>query len=139
MNLDRRISGRHRIFPVLRSRQNVNSLPPLSITLSPRPASTRSPPSAPVRKIKSLVMTGDEWPKGSVVFQTTFLLGPNSVGTLVTSATPEPFTPRNIGQSLAVAETISKSTSVGNNWKRIRVSYLPHQRAETHLTMKQDP
>jgi hypothetical protein len=49
------------------------------------------------------VSTGEEWPGGSAVFQTTFLLGPNSSGRPVVAETPVPFGPRNCDQSSATA------------------------------------
>src|SRR5436853_1984573 len=45
------------------------------------------------------VSTGDEWPGGSAVFQTTFLSLPNSVGRLVEVESPEPLGPRKRDQS----------------------------------------
>ena len=51
------------------------------------------------------VMTGDDAPSGSVVYQTTFNLGPNSVGNPAVSAMPDAFGPRNAGQSAGVADS----------------------------------
>jgi len=90
---------RHRILPLDRSRHKVSSffLP------------------APVRKMCCAVMTGDDAPSGSVVCQTTFNLGPNSVGNPAVSAMPDAFGPRNAGQSAAAADiddiTIHPTTS----------------------------
>jgi hypothetical protein len=53
--------------------------------------------------MRSFVSTGEECPGGSAVFQTTFLAGPNSSGIPVEAETPDPFGPRNIGQSSARA------------------------------------
>src|SRR6185503_4830103 len=72
-----------RIFPVCRSREITNSF---SL-------------SCAVTKIRSCVNTGDEWPGGSGVFQTTFLFGPNSEGKPLVSETPVPFGPRNCDHS----------------------------------------
>jgi hypothetical protein len=52
-----------------------------------------------VTKIRSRVNTGDEWPGGSAVFQTTFFAGPNSTGNPVVAETPLPLGPRNCDQS----------------------------------------
>ena len=64
----------HNTFPVLRSRQIVKSLPPLSITFDP--TSPRVPPSTAVRKMRFPAITGDEWPGGSSAFHATFFDGP---------------------------------------------------------------
>src|SRR5690348_11843761 len=91
---------------------SVYSLPPWSTTFS-RPASARAPPSAPVRKIRSPPITGDECPNGTGVFQTTFLPGPNCTGRRVASPTPLPLGPRNCDQSaakLVVAAIVIAST-----------------------------
>ena len=53
--------------------------------------------------MRSRVKTGDECPRGSSVFQTTFFLGPNSNGSPVEVETPLPFGPRNCVQSSASA------------------------------------
>src|SRR5258706_9432295 len=76
----------HSVFPFSRSRQIVRSW-------------SRS---AAVTKIRDSVNTGDECPGGSAVRHTTFWLGPIRDGTRVESETPEPFGPRNCGQSAAV-------------------------------------
>src|SRR3954469_133285 len=44
---------------------------------------------------------GEEYPGGSSVFQITFRAGPNSSGSAVTAATPEPLGPRNLAHSTA--------------------------------------
>src|SRR3954468_386082 len=44
---------------------------------------------------------GEEYPGASSVFQITLRAGPNSTGSPVTSATPEPFGPRNLVHSPA--------------------------------------
>src|SRR5438477_5710244 len=44
---------------------------------------------------------GEEYPGGSSVFQITFRAGPNSSGSPVASATPEPLGPRNLAHSIA--------------------------------------
>jgi hypothetical protein len=65
-------------------------------------------------KIRSRVSTGDEWPGGSAVFQTTFVLGPNSTGKPVDAETPLPFGPRNCDQSSAAAlvnESVATSSA----------------------------
>src|ERR1041385_4265023 len=72
-----------RIFPVCRSRQMTNSF---SFVCA-------------VTKMRLLVNTGDECPAGNSVFQTTFLVGPNSVGKPFVSETPVPFGPRNCDHS----------------------------------------
>jgi hypothetical protein len=56
-----------------------------------------------VTNTRSLVSTGEEWPGGSGVFQTTFFSGPNTSGSPVDAVTPLPFGPRNCGQSSATA------------------------------------
>ena len=70
---------------------------------------------APVRKMCCAVMTGDDAPSGSVVCQTRFNLGPNSVGNPAVSAMPDAFGPRNAGQSAAAADiddiTVHPTTS----------------------------
>ena len=53
--------------------------------------------------MRSFVSTGDEWPGGRAVFQTTFFSGPKSVTSPVAAETPLPFGPRNCGQSSAPA------------------------------------
>ena len=50
-------------------------------------------------------------PGGSLVFQTTFLLGPNLSGRPVVSETPSPLGPRNRGQSLAAAMLMTVSVN----------------------------
>ena len=52
-------------------------------------------------KMRLRVSTGDECPGGSVVFHTTFLSGPNSVGNPEVVETPVPLGPRNCAQSSA--------------------------------------
>ena len=61
--------------------------------------------------MRSSVNTGEECPGGRAVFQTTFFAGPNSSGRLLVSAIPEPFGPRNWGQSSAAAIVASKVAS----------------------------
>src|SRR6266852_2018035 len=56
--------------------------------------------------MRSAESTGDEWPGGSAVRQTTFLDGPNSDGRPVVSDTPKALGPRNCGQSAAVRNQI---------------------------------
>src|SRR4028118_1566110 len=56
-----------------------------------------------VTKTRSRVSTGEEWPGGSGVFQTTFFAGPNTSGSPIETETPLPFGPRNCGQSSANA------------------------------------
>src|SRR5260370_34269558 len=55
-----------------------------------------------VTKMRSPTRTGEECPGGRTVFQTTFLLGPNSTGRFRLSDTPAEFGPRNCGQSSAL-------------------------------------
>ena len=55
------------------------------------------PDSNAVRYILSLQMHGDEAPGGGEIFQSWFVPGPNSIGGLADSETPEPFGPRNCG------------------------------------------
>src|SRR5262245_32389966 len=88
---ERATSRRHRNFPVFRSRARVTSLSP----------------SLAVRKTRSAVTTGDDLPNGTAVFQARFLLAPNCVGRVWPSATPVPFGPRNISQSLVAAEDVA--------------------------------
>src|SRR5580704_7582379 len=78
-------SRRHRILPVDRSSENVNSLSP----------------SNAVRKIRSPTRIGEECPGGSATRHRIFLSTPNSTGSPVASFTPDPFGPRNRSQSLA--------------------------------------
>src|SRR5436853_6786305 len=52
--------------------------------------------------MRSPKITGEEWPEGSLTFQTTFFSGPNSTGSFVASETPLAFGPRNWGQSAAL-------------------------------------
>src|SRR4030095_14401191 len=70
-------SLRHSTLPDARSRQIVNSFWP----------------SNAVTKIRSPARTGDEWPEGSGVFQTTFFAGPNSTGRFAAVPTPEELGP----------------------------------------------
>ena len=72
------ISRRHSSFPVLASLQMVSS---------------RSP-SLAVRNSRPPTMMGDDWPKGTDVFQTTFFDGENSTGYPVPESTPDPLGPR---------------------------------------------
>src|SRR5262245_29810055 len=65
--------------------------------------------------MRSRVSTGDEWPGGSSVFQTTFLLGPNSVGNPVVAETPVPFGPRNCDQSSAGAQFFANVVGKANS------------------------
>src|SRR6266567_2476998 len=64
---------------------------------------SRLPASYPVRNTRSFVSTGEEFPKGSAVFQRTFAAGPNSTGRLAESATPDAFGPRKPDHSAAIA------------------------------------
>src|SRR5437899_11200989 len=64
-------------------------------------------PSLAVRNTRPPTTMGDEWPKGTAAFQTTFLAGPKSTGRPAEESTPEPFGPRNRGQS-AAGRTVSK-------------------------------
>ena len=77
-------SRRHWILPVARSRLIVRSF---SF-------------STAVTKIESLPREGEEWPGGRAVFQTTFVVGSNSIGRSgLPSAIPDALGPRNWGQS----------------------------------------
>src|SRR5258708_4035076 len=59
------------------------------------------------------VSTGDEWPGGSGVFQTTFFSAPNSLGRLVEVESPEPFGPRKRDQSSSATTLVV--TLIGAN------------------------
>ena len=56
-----------------------------------------------VKKMCFSVSTGEDFPVGSSVFQTTFFAGPNSSGRASAEPTPELFGPRNPGQFAAVS------------------------------------
>ena len=62
-------------------------------------------------KMRFRVSTGDECPGGSVVFQTTFLSGPNSVGNPEVVDTPVPLGPRNCDQSSEAEIGVAKEAS----------------------------
>jgi hypothetical protein len=62
---------------------------------------SRLSPSLPVRKMCWLLSTGEDFPAGSDVFQTTLFLGPNSIGRALVEATPEALGPRKPGQLAA--------------------------------------
>src|SRR5262245_34129410 len=80
-------STRHRIVPVVLSRQSVSKCS-LSRTA--------------VRKILSLTITGEECPGGSAASQSTVFSGPISAGNGASGcATPPARGPRNCGQSAA--------------------------------------
>src|SRR5262249_15669661 len=51
--------------------------------------------------MRSPTTTGEEWPGGSAVFQTTLVVGPSSAGRRALSARPQQLRPRNSGQSAA--------------------------------------
>jgi hypothetical protein len=56
----------------------------------------KSSPSEAVRKMRSPVTIGDEFPTGSGIFHRTFFWGPNSVSSCPQEAhIPEAFGPRN--------------------------------------------
>src|SRR5579863_5301875 len=82
--------------PVARSRQMVKSLPP----------------STAVTKMRSPVSTGEECPGGRLVFQTTFLLGPNSTGRFFSLETPELLGPRNWVHSSAQNKGVTQKRAV---------------------------
>src|SRR5882724_3571974 len=63
--------------------------------------------------MRSAESTGDEWPGGSAVRQTTFFAGPNSVGRPVVSDTPKALGPRNWGQSAARQAVAAASRMTG--------------------------
>ena len=95
-------SRSQRMRPVCRSRQMV----------------IRRPPRAAVRKMRSRVSDGEEWPKGSPVFQMTFFVGPNSVGRRRLSETPDPLGPRKRDQpsgSGASVDTAAPRNSIATN------------------------
>jgi hypothetical protein len=65
-----------------------------------------------VTNTRSRVSTGEEWPGGNGVFQTTFFSGPNTSGNPVETETPLPFGPRNCGQSSADAPVAAHIASI---------------------------
>src|SRR6185436_16677252 len=79
---------RQRILPSRRSRQSVSSFAL----------------SKAVRNILSPQMTGEEFPEGRAVFQTTFEAGPKCAGGGVPSPIPSPPGPRNCGHCAANTE-----------------------------------
>ena len=74
--------------------------------------------------MRSLVSTGDEWPGGSAVFQTTFLLGPNSSGSPVDAETPLPFGPRNCDQSSATTVVKRVVDAINAATTRAKAAFL---------------
>src|SRR5262245_3359680 len=76
-------SRRHASVPSARLYATVQSLPPSNAVMT-----TLSPAT-----------TGEESPLGAGTFHLTFLSGPNSTGGFWSSATPDPFGPRNCGHT----------------------------------------
>ena len=72
-----------------------------------------------------LVSTGDECPGGSAVFHFTFLVGPNSTGTLVASETPRPFGPRKRVQFSAAVSVVAVSATAIIRANRRLLSMAP--------------
>src|SRR5215510_5563633 len=70
--------------------------------------------------------TGDEWPGGSEVFQTTFFSGPNSTGRFVAPETPVPLGPRKRGHSpsFAIARPTQNSAKMSAAMQRIGIIVL---------------
>src|SRR6185295_4021601 len=55
--------------------------------------------TCPAKNTRSPTTIGEELPAGASLFQTRFFDGPNSTGKSLASETPDPFGPRNRGQS----------------------------------------
>src|SRR5688572_12588282 len=64
---------------------------------------------------------GDETPPGAGTFHLTFCSGPNSVGGFWPSATPDPFGPRNRGQTSDFSVAHSALTNVLSTTKQSKV------------------
>src|SRR5262249_9214654 len=80
------------------------------------------------RKILSPAMAGEEWPGGRVVFQTTLRSGPNSVGRMGSSETPDASGPRNCGQSDAMSSVAIRTERIKARLCDRMCSLLPHRR-----------
>src|SRR5262245_58243773 len=97
------------------------------------------PPSNPVRTSLSPATIGDESPLGTGTFHLTFLSGPSSTGDLCRSATPDPFGPRNCGQTSGGSAQRATGASSATNTSAIRILIFnasvvePRERlADTH-------
>src|SRR5262245_58887534 len=61
--------------------------------------------------MRSRVSTGEEWPRGSVVFHTRLRWGPSSMGRFLVVEMPVPFGPRNCDQSSSAVAVCPRHTS----------------------------
>ncbi len=66
--------------------------------------------------------TGEEWPGPTATFQERFFAGPNSTGILEFCEMPDPFGPRNCGQSSASAEN-QHATKIASDGPFIEVQH----------------
>src|SRR5436190_24066651 len=66
-------------------------------------------PSFAVTNTRLPLTMGEDRPKGTTAFQTTFLEGPNSTGRPLEESIPDPLGPRNRGQSAPERAAIKRS------------------------------
>src|SRR5262245_28269345 len=103
-------SRSHTMRPVSRSRQMV----------------TRRLPRAAVRKMRSRLSAGDEWPNGNSVFQITLVAGPNSPGKRRLADTPDPLGPRKRPHSPGSGPSAARVDESRNTAVKTRVIVRDH-------------